>query len=64
MSKFMYSGSYTKKGVKGLLKEGGTARRDETKRIVEALGGKLEVYYWCYGSTDFLAIMELSLIHI
>ena len=34
MSKFMYSGSYTSDGVKGLLKEGGTARRDETKRIV------------------------------
>ena len=58
MSKFMYSGSYTKKGVKGLLEEGGTARRDETVRIVESLGGKVEAYYWCYGSTDFLAIME------
>ena len=58
MSKFMYSGSYTSDGVKGLLKEGGTARRDETTRIVESLGGKLEAYYWCYGSTDFLAIMD------
>ena len=44
MSKFMYSGSYTPEGVKGLLKEGGTERRDETKRIVESLGGELESY--------------------
>ncbi|MEC9333324.1 MAG: GYD domain-containing protein [Candidatus Thermoplasmatota archaeon] len=58
MSKFMYSGNYTKRGIKGLLKEGGTARRDETVRIVEALGGKVEAYYWCYGSTDFLTIMD------
>ena len=58
MSKFMYSGSYTSEGVKGLLKEGGTARRDETIRIVESLGGTLESYYWSYGSIDFLAIME------
>ena len=58
MSKFMYSGNYTKRGIKGLLKEGGTARRDETVRIVEALGGKVEAYYWCYGNTDFLTIME------
>ena len=58
MSKFMYSGSYTPEGVKGLLKEGGTARRDETKRIVESLGGELESYYWCYGRTDLLAIMD------
>ena len=34
----MYSGSYTEKGVKGLLKEGGTSRRDETIRMVESLG--------------------------
>lgn len=54
----MYSGNYTKRGIKGLLKEGGTARRDETVRIVEALGGKVEAYYWCYGSTDFLTIMD------
>ncbi len=27
-------------------------------RIVESLGGKLEAYYWCYGNTDFIAIME------
>ena len=54
----MYSGSYTSEGVKGLLKEGGTARRDETIRIVESLGGTLESYYWSYGSIDFLAIME------
>jgi uncharacterized protein with GYD domain len=58
MSKFMYSGSYTKKGVKGLLREGGTARRDETIRMVESLGGKVEAYYWCYGTTDFVAIMD------
>ena len=58
MSKFMYSGSYTKKGVKGLLEEGGTARRDETIRMVASLGGEVEVYYWCYGKEDFVAIMD------
>ena len=58
MSKFMYSGSYTKKGVKGLLKEGGTARRDETIRMVESLGGTVEAYYWCYGKDDFVSIMD------
>ena len=54
----MYSGSYTKKGVKGLLEEGGTARRDETIRMVASLGGEVEAYYWCYGKEDFVAIMD------
>ena len=47
MPKYMFSGSYTTEGVAGLLKEGGTARRDEAVRIAELLGGSLEAYYWC-----------------
>ena len=58
MSKFMYSGNYTKRGIKGLLKDGGTARKEETVRLVESLGGKVEAYYWCYGRTDFITIMD------
>jgi uncharacterized protein with GYD domain len=54
----MYSGNYTKRGVKGLLKDGGTARKEETIRLVESLGGKLETYYWCYGATDFIMIVD------
>ncbi len=54
----MYSGNYTEAGIKGLLNEGGTARKEETIRVVEALGGKVEAYYWCYGEIDFMTIME------
>ena len=59
MPKFMYSGSYTAEGAAGVLKEGGTARRDEAERIAEAFGGTLEAYYWCYGQTDFMCIMDV-----
>ena len=59
MPKYMFSGSYTKEGVAGLLNEGGTARRDEAARIAEILGGTLEAYYWCYGETDFMCIMDV-----
>ena len=54
MPKYMFSGSYTKEGVAGLLKEGGSARRDEAERIAKSLGGSLEAYYWCYGEKDFM----------
>jgi len=59
MPKFMYSGSYTTKGVAGLLKDGGTARRDEAAKIAKSLGGTLEAYYWCYGEKDFMCIMDV-----
>ena len=59
MPKYMFSGSYTSEGVAGLLAEGGTARRDEAARIAEMLGGTLDAYYWCYGDTDFMCIMDV-----
>ena len=59
MPKFMYSGSYTAEGAAGILKEGGTARRDEAVRIAESFGGTLEAYYWCYGDKDFMCIMDV-----
>ena len=59
MPKYMFSGSYTSEGVAGLLAEGGTARRDEAVRIAEMLGGTLDAYYWCYGDTDFMCIMDV-----
>ena len=56
MPKYMYSGNYTKEGAAGLLKDGGKARKEEAKRIVEAMGGSLESYYWSFGERDFMMI--------
>ena len=59
MPKDMFSGSYTIEGVAGGLSEGVSARRDEAARIAEMLVGTLEAYYWCYGDTDFMCIMDV-----
>tara|TARA_B100001113_G_C21095938_1_gene616583 strand:- start:1012 stop:1323 length:312 start_codon:yes stop_codon:yes gene_type:complete len=55
----MYSGNYTPKGAAGLLEDGGTARKQETLRILTEMGGSLESYYWCYGNTDFIMIADM-----
>ncbi len=59
MPKYMYSGNYTPKGAAGLLEDGGTARKQETLRILTEMGGSLESYYWCYGNTDFIMIADI-----
>ena len=41
------------------MKDGGTARKQETLRILSEMGGSLESYYWCYGNTDFIMIADL-----
>lgn len=58
MPKYLVSGSYTKEGVKGLMKDGGTGRRDAAKALVESAGGKLEALYFAFGDDDIYAIID------
>jgi uncharacterized protein with GYD domain len=58
MPKYLYHGSYTEAGLKGLLKDGGSKRMEQTKRAVESLGGKLEAYYFAFGENDFYFITD------
>ena len=59
MAKYMFTGSYTSDGAKGVLAEGGTRRREATERIVSSLGGTVEAYYFAFGSDDFYLIADL-----
>lgn len=59
MSKFLFRANYTQSGVKGLLKEGGSSRRDALRQTVEGLGGTLESLYWAFGDDDLLLIVDL-----
>jgi uncharacterized protein with GYD domain len=58
MPKYLFHGAYTEQGLKGVLKEGGTKRREATKQAVESLGGKLEAYYFAFGDNDFYFIAD------
>ena len=58
MASFMVQFSYTEQGVKGLIKEGGSNRREATEKLVKSLGGKLVAYYFAFGDYDGIAIVE------
>lgn len=58
MPKYLYHGSYTDKGLKGLLKDGGSKRVKVTRKAIESLGGKMEAYYFALGGNDFFIILE------
>lgn len=59
MPKFLVQGTYTAEGVKGLMKEGGSARRASVKAAVENLGGSVDSFYFKYGTDDVLVICDL-----
>ena len=58
MATFMVQFSYTEQGMKGLIKEGGSKRREATENLVRSLGGKLVAYYFSFGDYDGVAIVE------
>lgn len=59
MPKFLVQAAYTTEGTKGLLRDGGSKRRVVVEKALAALGGKLESFYFSFGSDDVLIIAEL-----
>jgi uncharacterized protein with GYD domain len=59
MPKYLFQASYAPEGIRGLLKEGATTRRNVAEALVKSLGGKLECFYYCLGSDDVVAIADL-----
>jgi uncharacterized protein with GYD domain len=58
MTKFLVSANYVGDGVKGLLAEGGTKRRDAARAAIESGGGTLESMYYAFGDTDVFGIVD------
>ncbi len=48
MPKYLFEASYTAEGLKGLLKDGGSKRREDLQESVKQLGGTLEAIYFAF----------------
>lgn len=59
MPKYLLEVSYTAEGVKGLMKDGGSKRRNAARALIESLGGKLESIYYAFGSPDVFSIVDM-----
>ncbi len=59
MAKYLIRGSYTSEGAKGLLKDGGSARRAAVEELINGLGGRVEAFYFGFGNHDAYVIADL-----
>jgi uncharacterized protein with GYD domain len=59
MAKYMIQAAYTAEGVKGLLAEGGTKRREAAVKAIKKAGGKVETFYFAFGKSDAIVIVDL-----
>jgi uncharacterized protein with GYD domain len=59
MAKYLFTADYKSKGTTGVIKEGGSGRRAAVKHAIEALGGKMEAFYFGWGHVDAYVICDL-----
>jgi uncharacterized protein with GYD domain len=59
MPKYLIKASYTPEGAGGVVKEGGTSRRDTIASLVQNLGGTMESFYFAFGDADAYVTCEL-----
>ena len=59
MAKYLFEANYVGEGIKGLMREGGTKRRDALTDALKSVGGSLESFYYAFGETDVLGVFEV-----
>ena len=59
MPKYLLAATLTQSGVQGVLKEGGTSRREAVRKTAESVGGTLEAFYFAFGTNDVYLIFDV-----
>ena len=59
MPKYLYQANYTSTGMQGLLKEGGSSRRQVFADLAREQGGDLESFYYAFGGADLYMVFDL-----
>lgn len=56
--KYLFEARYTPEGVKGVMKEGGSKRREAAEQVIKSAGGKMESFYFAFGEQDAVGIVD------
>jgi uncharacterized protein with GYD domain len=59
VAKYLIQASYTTEGIRGILKEGGSSRATTIEKMIGDLGGRMESFYFAFGSDDVYVIADL-----
>jgi uncharacterized protein with GYD domain len=59
VAKYLIIASYTAEGAKGVLKDGGSARRKQAEGAIKSLGGSVECFYFAFGADDAYVVFDV-----
>ena len=60
MPKYLVSVTYSAEGARGVMKEGGSARKALVTQIIEKAGGSVEAFYYAFGHDDVHVILDAA----
>jgi uncharacterized protein with GYD domain len=58
MPRYLLKVKYSVQGLQGVRKEGGTARVEVARKLIEGVGGKLNSFDFAFGEYDAYAVIE------
>jgi uncharacterized protein with GYD domain len=58
MAKYLLEVNYTLDGLKGVKSHGGSARRKAAEAAATSVGGRIDEFYFAFGSTDVFVIAD------
>jgi len=59
MPRYLIEATYSTEGIKGLMRDSASGRRADVQAAVKAMCGKVESFYYSFGSVDVIVIAEL-----
>ena len=59
MARYLLQVSYTQSGIQGVMKEGGSSRRDTIAKAVANVGGTMESFDFAFGQDDVVVILDV-----
>jgi len=59
MPKYLLHAKYSAEGARGLMKDGGTKRKNAAEALVKSVGAKLDAFYFAFGDDDAYVIVEV-----
>ena len=58
MPKYLLQVSYTAEGAKGVMKDGGSKRREAARSALSSVGATLDARYFAFGDADVVVIAD------
>src|SRR5690242_2024283 len=58
MGKYLLTASYSADGATGLMKDGGTKRREAAAEALKSVGARLDAFYFAFGEDDVYIIVD------